>query len=52
MSKTPSGIFNLTGAELSRMEKYPNQKAIDYGRQVPYHLQYARDQKKKESKEK
>lgn len=42
-----SGMINLTEADLSIMEKHPNEKAIEYGRQVPYHLQYIRKQNEK-----
>lgn len=51
MAKT-FGTLNLTDAELGRMEKHPNQKAIDYGKSVPYYLQYIRKQKEKENEEK
>ena len=43
---------NLSGAELNHMEKYPSEKAIEYGKKVPFHLQFMREQKaKQEQKE-
>lgn len=46
------GTFNLSDDELGRMEKQPNQKAIEYGKREPYYLQYIRKQKEKENEEK
>ena len=40
---------NLTGAELNYMEKNPSQKAIEYGKKVPFHLQFMREQKAKQA---
>ncbi len=42
---------NLTGAELNYIEKHPSQKAIEYGRQVPFHLQFMREQKAKQAQQ-
>lgn len=52
MAKSPSGMLNITQAELGRMEKYPNEKAIEYGKREPYYLQYIREQKEKENNKK
>ena len=40
---------NLTGAELNYIEKHPNKKAIEYGKKVPFHLQFMREQKAKQA---
>lgn len=50
MAKKFGGTFNLTEIELNRMEKYPDQKSMDYGKQVPYYLQYIRKQKEAQEK--
>lgn len=42
---------NLTGAELNYMEKHPSKEAIEYGKQVPFHLQFMREQKAKQEAE-
>lgn len=42
---------NLTNAELQHIEKHPNQKALEYGRQVPFHLQFMREQKAKQAQQ-
>ena len=33
---------NVSNAEIAYIEKHPNEKANNIGRQVPFHLQYAR----------
>lgn len=40
---------NLSGAELNHMEKHPSEKAIEYGKKVPFHLQFMREQKAKQA---
>ena len=42
----------LTSAELQHMEKHPSEKAMEIGRQVPFHLQFMREQKAKQSSKK
>ena len=46
-SKTFRG--NLTNAELHHMERHPSEAAMKYAQQVPYHLQFMREQKAKQA---
>ena len=39
------GMLNLSEADMHVMEVHPNKKAIEHGKQIPYHLQYIRKQK-------
>lgn len=43
-----SGTMNFKGTTLYYMENHPNDKANTIGKQVPYHLQCVREEKKKE----